>query len=202
MIAYRSSRACRVAGLAAALGLALTACGGGTVSTVTVTDTATVTVSAAASSASGTSATTRPSASAAAGSTAVASSAGGSSAAGSGGAATSPALEASMPALGSPVPTSAAQETILTVRLQSYDPATGTLTFVPQDVIETEGDASAVLSDPVGATQVTAQVTAQTNVKFLRYGTDIGAAIKANDVYCNMVLDGSQVTYLWELYAT
>lgn len=90
----------------------------------------------------------------------------------------------------------------MTVRLQAYDPATGTLTFIPQDVVGTEGDASAVLSDPVGATQVTAQVTAQTNVKFLRYGADIGAAITANDVYCTMVLDGSQVSYLWELYAT
>lgn len=204
MIANSSSRVRRIVGLTAAgLGLgALAACGGGTVSTVTVTDTATVTVSATSSAASSTPTSTRPAASTAAGSSAAGSSAAGSSAAGSSAPATSPALEASLPPLGSPVPTSAAQETILTVRLQAYDPATGTLTFVPQDVSEAENDGSAILSDPVGATQVTAQVTAQTNVKFLRFGTDIAAAIKANDVYCTMVLDGSQVTYLWELYAT
>jgi hypothetical protein len=188
-----SSRARWVVGGSLLL-VGLTACGGATVSTVTITNTATVTASATSSpTAAGTSAGTRSSGS----STAATSSAGASSAP-----VTSPALEASMPPLGSPVPTSASEETILTVRLQAYDPATGTLTFVPQDVIETEGAATAVLSDPVGATQLTAQVTAQTSVKFAQYGTDIAAAIKANEVYCNMVLQGSQVSYLWELYAT
>lgn len=168
----------------------LTACGGGNVSTVTITNTATVTVSPTPTPT--TAAGTRPAPSSTAGTATSASSAAG----------TSPALEASMPPLGSPVPTSAAQETILTVRLQAYDPATGTLTFVPQETIETEGAASAVLSDPVGATQLTAQVTPQTNIKFDKYGTDIAAAIKANAVYCNMVLEGNQVTWLYEVYVT
>lgn len=177
----------------------LTACGGATVSTVTITNTATVTASAATSSgpAASTSAGTRP-----APSSTAAKSSSGASASASNAAGTSPALEASMPPLGSPVPTSAAQETILTVRLQAYDPATGTLTFVPQDVTEAENDGSAILSDPVGATQLTAQVTPQTSVKFVNHGSDIAAAISANEVYCTMVLQGSQVSYLWELYAT
>lgn len=172
--------------------MVLAGCGSGTVATVTVTDTAvsTVTVSAGSSAA--------VASSPAAGTTSAAPSSPRSS-----GATTTPTSSGGVATAASGVPTSAAQETILTVRIEAYDPASGTLTFVPQDLVETEGSPTAVLSDPASqAAPSTATVTSETNVKFAEQGRDISAAIAAGAVYANMVLEGNRVTYLWELYVT
>lgn len=168
----------------------LAGCGGGTVATVTVTDTVTAAPSSPAA------ASTLPSATHPSGHR------GSATADPTAAAVTSAPPSAGPPSTTASTPASAAAETILTVRLEAYDPATGTLTFVPQDLVDTVGDTTAVLSDPAQSIPSTATVTAQTNVRFTDQGRDISAAIAAGKAYCNMVLEGNQVTWLWELHAT